>query len=106
MGRDSRHDLQIIFDLLATASALANVGRDEEAVEVEASAQAPAEEVAGPDTAHHLFFTSVLDPVRSRLGPAQMAQAEARGRALPPEQCVTRACQLAASVIDSPVAAG
>jgi predicted ATPase/class 3 adenylate cyclase len=91
------NELQVLFDLLGVARALAEAGEDEATIEVSAMADAHATELSGPGEAMvgHLLGEGAVDASRRRLGPEREAAAVARGRAVPVAQRVERASALA-----------
>jgi predicted ATPase/class 3 adenylate cyclase len=90
------NEMQILFDLFGVASALADAGADEAAVEVAALTDKQLAEmgVSGA-TAVHLLGQDKHLAARERLAAATLQACEVRGRAVPAGQRVTRACQLA-----------
>jgi hypothetical protein len=91
------NELQVLFDLLGVARALAEAGEDEATVEVSAMADAHAAELGGPgDTIiGHLLGEGAVNTSRVRLGPEREAAGAARGRAVPVAQRVERTSTLA-----------
>jgi predicted ATPase/class 3 adenylate cyclase len=90
------NELQVLFDLFGVASALGAVGADEDAIEVAALADQQIAELGIPGaTAVHLMGQDQHLGVRKRLDAATLEASEARARAVPAGQRVTRACQLA-----------
>ena len=75
--------------------ALARLGADEAALELEAGASRILEDIGetadDPMTAKHGW---VLDAARERVGPERAAAAERRGRALPQAESAARAAAL------------
>ena len=80
------NELQVLFDLLGVARALAEAGEDEATVEVSAMADAHAAELGGPGETiiGHLLGEGAVNASRLRLGPGREAAA-ARG-----ERCRSR----------------
>jgi tetratricopeptide (TPR) repeat protein len=92
------HDnqMQVLFDLLGVATALATLEDDAQALEVTAMATALMSELGGPGAvAAHLLGQDTIAAARERLGPVATAAAEQRGRTVPVAQRVSRACELA-----------
>jgi hypothetical protein len=89
--------LQVYFDLVGMASALAALDRDEDALEANALARSQVEDLGGRDaeTLEHVLGAAWIRQAADRLGPQGVAAAEARGRAVLPGQRVARACALA-----------
>ncbi|HLY50601.1 MAG TPA: NB-ARC domain-containing protein [Solirubrobacteraceae bacterium] len=88
--------LQVFFDLLGIANALAALGRDEDAVQVHALARSQADDVGSraAQLGDHVLGDSWLRAAVARLAPEAATAARARGRAVPPGQRVARACEL------------
>jgi tetratricopeptide (TPR) repeat protein len=88
--------LQIHHDLRSVAHVLALLGQDAAALEVAGVAEAHTEEMRGPGAAgsEHLFGHAV-GAAGQRLGPVLAKELAARGRAVPPGNRVTLACQRA-----------
>jgi tetratricopeptide (TPR) repeat protein len=99
------NELQVLFDLLGVATALATLGRDAEAMEATGLAEAQGVEVAsmsdfaGASFTHLLGDTAIVT-ARDRLGDAALEHV-ARGRAVPAGRRVATACALA---LGAPVA--
>jgi ATP/maltotriose-dependent transcriptional regulator MalT len=90
------NEMQIMFDLMGVAIALADVGEAAEAIEVLGIANKQMAEMGGADaSAVHLLDTGGLTAARARLGAAGAEEQEARGRAVPATARVARACELA-----------
>ena len=89
--------LQVLFDLLGVATALAALRADDEALEVAGLAEGQGLDVGGPAARNvaHLLGTDSLMATEERTGPAGVAELKARGRAAPAGSRVARACQLA-----------
>ncbi len=94
------NELQVLFDLLGVARALAEAGDDEATVEVSAMADAHAAELGGPGETimGHLLGEGTIEASRLRLRPDHEAAALARGRAVPVARRVERATTLALAV--------
>lgn len=93
------NEMQVIFDLLGVANALASVQEDEHSAEVAGMADQQVAELGGPEASgSHLMGQEPLLAARERLGAAGAAACDARGRAVPAGQRVTRACELARAV--------
>jgi predicted ATPase len=93
------NELQVLFDLLGVAMALAELGRDAEAVEAAGLAEAQGAQVAttsdfNSGSIKHLLGDAAIIAAFARLGPAAHEQ-RARGRAVPAARRVARACALA-----------
>jgi predicted ATPase/class 3 adenylate cyclase len=95
------NELQVLFDLLGVARALAQAGDDESTVEVSAMAEAHGTELRGPGETiiGHLLGEGAIHTSRLSLGPEREAAAAARGRAVPVAQRVERASALALAAI-------
>jgi predicted ATPase/class 3 adenylate cyclase len=89
--------LQVLFDLLGVAVALADLPDDAAGLEVQGLAESQAVEMGGPaaTTVEHLLGSDSLMAAEERLGPAGADEVKARGRAVPGGNRVIRACQLA-----------
>jgi tetratricopeptide (TPR) repeat protein len=89
--------LQVLFDLLGTATAFATLGDDAEALEVAGLALAQGVDMSGPAarTVSHLLGADALVGVEERAGPARAAELKARGQGVPAGSRVAHACQLA-----------
>jgi tetratricopeptide (TPR) repeat protein len=89
--------LQVLFDLLGVATALAALRQDDEALEVAGLAEGQGEDVGGPAarSAAHLLGSDSLIAAEERARPARAAELKTRGRAAPAGSRVARACQLA-----------
>jgi class 3 adenylate cyclase/predicted ATPase len=93
------NDLQVLFDLLGVATALAACGRDVEAIEATGLAEAQGVEVASMSdfagaSFTHLLGDAAIVAARDRLGDAAR-EPLARGRAVPAGRRVATACALA-----------
>lgn len=90
-------DLQILFDLLGIAGALAVLGDDAEALEVAGLAEAHGADVSGAaaETVGHLLGADSLVAAEERAGAAATAEFRARGQAVSVGRRAARACQLA-----------
>ena len=81
-----------------TAIALAHLGADEPALELEAAAASIAEAIGEPSVdklmAKHVW---VLDEARDRVPQDRAARAVRRGRALPESEAAARAVELAST---------
>jgi predicted ATPase len=98
------HEMQILYDLLGVANALAMLGQEADAVEVAGIAEQQIAEFGGPEaTAIHLLGTAAKDEAERRVGPAAAAELKARGRAVPAPGRVARACELARAAAHSAV---
>jgi hypothetical protein len=97
------NELQVLFDLLGVARALADAGDDESTVEVSAMAEAHGTELRGPGETiiGHLLGEGAVHTSRLSLGPEREAAAAARGRAVPVAQRVERASALALAAISA-----
>jgi tetratricopeptide (TPR) repeat protein len=93
---EGREDvLQILFDLLGVAIALAVLGDDTDALEVAGLAEAQSIDVSGlGGLTAHMMGPESLVAVEERAGPVG-AQLKARGHLVPAGSRVARACQLA-----------
>lgn len=95
----ARNDgLQVLFDLLGIATALADLCDDAEALEVAGLAEAQGVDMAGVPaamTVGHLLGRDSLVAAEERAGPLGARELKARGRDVPAGNRVTRACQLA-----------
>ena len=90
------NEMQILFDLLGVASALAQLGADEDALEVAAMGEQQVAELGIPGaSAVHLLGQDQHLGARERLDATKVRESEARGQAIPAGQRVTRACELA-----------
>ena len=96
-ARRAGNELQVLFDLLGVARALAEATEDEACVEVMAMANAHAAELGGPGEAivGHLLGEGAVAATHARVKPAREAALVTQGRAVPVEQRVERATQLA-----------
>ena len=95
------NELQVLFDLLGVAAALAACGRDVEALEATGIAEAQGVEVASMSdfagaSFTHLLGDAAIVAARDRLGEAAY-EPLARGRAVPAGRRVATACALALS---------
>jgi predicted ATPase/class 3 adenylate cyclase len=96
------HDMQILFDLMGTALALASSGQDAEAVEVVTMAERHAAEIGGRAyRAFHMLSGEPIEQAEQRLGPAGVAEASRRGEEVPAARRVTRACELCRNPVPS-----
>jgi predicted ATPase/class 3 adenylate cyclase len=91
------NELQVLFDLLGVARALAEAKEDEACVEVSAMADAHAAELGGPGESllGHLLGEGAVATSHRRVLPAREAALVTRGRAVPVAQRVERASELA-----------
>ena len=91
------NELQVLFDLLGVARALAEAREDEACVEVSAMADAHAAELGGPGESlvGHLLGAGAVAASHNRVLPAREAALVTRGRAVPVAQRVERASELA-----------
>jgi tetratricopeptide (TPR) repeat protein len=89
--------LQVLFDLLGVATALAALRQDDEALEVVGLAEGQGEDVGGASarTVAHLLGTDSLAAAEERATPRRAAELKAGGRAAPAGSRVARACHLA-----------
>ena len=98
-GEARAHDLQILFDLVGTAVALAALGEDELALEVSGMASAQTREMGGVGhAATHMLGGGDLKEARQRIGVHAVAEHEERGRAVPAASRVSRTCEVARQV--------
>jgi hypothetical protein len=93
------NELQVLFDLLGVATALAALGRDVEAIEATGLAEAQGVDVASMNdfagaSFTHLLGDAAIVAARDRLGDAAH-EPLARGRAVPAGRRVATACALA-----------
>lgn len=96
-----QHAMQILFDLMGTALALASAERDSESMEVLAMAERHAAEIGGRGGAVvHMLSGEPVEQAEQRLGPG-VAEARQRGERVPAAQRVTRACELCRSPVTS-----
>jgi len=87
--------LQVLFDLRGMANALAQLGRDEDALEVLGLADEQAVEMGGStEIAAHLQGDAPVRSALDRLGPLRAERARARGRTVGAGLRVARTCQL------------
>lgn len=97
-----RHDMQILFDLMGTALALASAGQDEEAFEVLTMAERHASEIGGrAGAAFHMLSGEPIEVAERRLGEAGVNEAKRRGEQVPAAQRVTRTCELCRAAVPS-----
>jgi predicted ATPase len=90
------NEMQVVFDTLGVANALAALGDDDQAAEVAGMAEQQIAELGGPEASGvHLLGQDGILAARERLGPVATAECDGRGRAVPAGQRVTRACELA-----------
>ncbi len=89
------NEIQILFDVIGTAGALAAVGDDAAALEVAGVADRMIAELGGREASlvYHLGYANVTEAER-RLGPGA-AEAKAQGAAVPAAGRVARVVQLA-----------
>jgi predicted ATPase len=89
--------LQVLFDLLGVAVALAVLREDTDALEVAGLAKAHGVEVGGPSalTVAHLLGREALVSAEERVGSARAREFMACGHDVAAANRVTRACQLA-----------
>ena len=93
------NEMQVMFDLLGVANTLASLQEDEDSAEVAGMAEQQIAELGGPEASGaHLLGKEAIIAARERLGAAGAAACDARGRAVPAGQRVTRACELARAV--------
>jgi predicted ATPase/class 3 adenylate cyclase len=98
------HEMQILYDLLGVANALAMLGQDADAVEVAGIAEQQIAELGGPEaTGMHLLGTAAEDEAERRVGHTAAAELKAHGRAVPAPGRVARACELARAAAHSAV---
>jgi predicted ATPase/class 3 adenylate cyclase len=98
-----RHEMQVLYDLIGVANALATLDQDAEAVEVAGVAEQQMAEMGGPEaTAVHLLGTAEAKSAEERLGLVATAEIKARGRSVPAPARVARACELARAAASSP----
>jgi hypothetical protein len=96
------HAMQILFDLMGSALALASARQDSEAMEVLAMAERHAAEIGGrAGAAFHMLSGEPLEQAEQRLGPARMAEAKRRGEQVPAAQRVPRTCELGRNPVPS-----
>jgi len=90
-------DLQVLFDLLGTANALAALEDDEPALEVAGLAEALNAEMVGDVTSYftHLLGTDPAEASERRLGAEEARRCKALGHAQASARRVARACELA-----------
>ena len=93
------NELQVLFDLLGVAIALAALGRDAEAIEATGLAEAQGAQVASMSdfagaSSGHLLGDEAIVAAAARLGPAA-DECLAAGRAIPAARRVAHACALA-----------
>jgi len=90
-------DLQVLFDLLGVATALAALRDDAESLEVVGLATGHGADMSGPAgrTVSHLLGDEALVAAEERAGRAAAAELKARGGSVPAGSRVARACQLA-----------
>ncbi|HEX3510848.1 MAG TPA: AAA family ATPase [Solirubrobacteraceae bacterium] len=89
--------LQVLFDLMGIATALAALRDDDEALEVVGLAAAQSLDISGPGstTVAHLLGSDSLLAAEERAGATRAGGLKARGNAVPAGNRVTHACQLA-----------
>jgi tetratricopeptide (TPR) repeat protein len=89
--------LQVLFDLLGVAIALAVLQNDADALEVAGLAAAQGVDMSGPGstTVAHMLGSDSLVAAEERAGSARAAELKARGQAVPAGNRVAHACQLA-----------
>lgn len=96
------HAMQILFDLMGTALALASAERDAEAIEVRTMAERHAAEIGGyAGGAFHMLSGEPLEHGERRLGETGVAEAQRRGEQVPAAQRITRACELCRTAVPS-----
>jgi predicted ATPase/class 3 adenylate cyclase len=86
--------IQIVYDLIGAAEALAALGHDAESLEVAGMAESQRGEIGAATDA---LFVEHLAALEQRIGPARATELKQRGRAADPADRVARACQLARS---------
>lgn len=97
-----RHPMQILFDLLGTALALAASGQDAEAIEVLAIAERHGAEIGGrAGAAFHMLSGAPLEQAEERLDPAEAAGARRRGELVAAARRVARTCELCRNPVPS-----
>jgi tetratricopeptide (TPR) repeat protein len=97
-GAQAREEhLQVLFDLLGIATALARLRDDTGALEVAGLAAAQGADIGGPaaNIITHMLGDDALTAADARAGSVRSAELKARGRAVPAADRVARACQLA-----------
>jgi tetratricopeptide (TPR) repeat protein len=96
------HAMQILFDLIGTALALASSGQDGEAIEVVTMAERHAAEIGGrAGRAFHMLSGEPLEQAEQRLSANGLAEAKRRGEQVPAAQRVTRTCELCRNPVPS-----
>jgi predicted ATPase/class 3 adenylate cyclase len=96
------HAMQLLFDLMGTALALASSKQDSEAIEVMAMAERHAAEIGGrAGKAFHMLSGEPLDRAEQRLGPDGMDDARRRGERVPADQRIARTCELCRNPVPS-----
>jgi class 3 adenylate cyclase/predicted ATPase len=95
--------MQIAWDMLGIAEALAALGHDAESLEVAGMAEGQGAEIGA---ATDPFDYEHLAALEQRIGPARAKELKERGRAAGPADRVTRACQLARLHSPAPGVAG
>ena len=86
--------MQIVYDLLGVAEALAALGHDAESLEVAGMAESHGAEIGAAGDKPFLEHLAALE---HRIGPARATELKQRGHAADPADRVARACQLARS---------
>jgi predicted ATPase/class 3 adenylate cyclase len=97
-GAQAREEhLQVLFDLLGIATALARLRDDTAALEVAGLAAAQGADIGGPaaNIITHMLGDDALTAADARAGSVRSAELNARGRAVLAAGRVPRACQLA-----------
>ncbi len=96
------HPMQILFDLMGTALALASAAQDAEAMQVLAMAERHAAEIGGQaGAAFHMLSGDPLEQAEKRLGDAGVRAAKRQGEQVPAAQRVTRTCELCRAGVPS-----
>jgi predicted ATPase/class 3 adenylate cyclase len=90
------NEIQVLFDLVGVANALAAARDDQASVEVAAMAEQQMTELGGRTASdlEPLGYREIAE-ARDRLGPDQVEESEARGRSVAAAGRVGRACELA-----------
>jgi predicted ATPase/class 3 adenylate cyclase len=90
-----QHEMQILFDLVGSALALAEGGQDEAALEAAGMTRAHAHDIGSSEQhTFHMLSNEALSDAQARLGEARAAEARRRGESVPAPGRVTRACEL------------
>jgi len=96
------HAMQILFDLMGSALALAASGQDAEAMEVLGMAERHAAEIGGrAGPAFHMLSGEPIERAEQRLGEVATTEAKRRGEQVPAAQRVTRTCELCRAGVPS-----